>query len=54
LPERPGLPRRALAELLAAFGLIFCGGGGAAEAASGHATRDEIAKRVEELVAALA
>jgi aquaporin NIP len=37
LPERPGLPRRALAELLAAFGLIFCVGGAAAEAASGHA-----------------
>jgi aquaporin NIP len=36
LPERPGLPRRALAELLAAFGLVFCVGGGAAEAASGH------------------
>jgi aquaporin NIP len=37
LPERPGLPRRALAELLAAFGLIFCVGGAAAEAGSGHA-----------------
>src|SRR3954453_7589422 len=37
LPDRPGLPRRALAELLAAFGLIFCVGGAAAEAASGHA-----------------
>jgi len=36
LPERPGLPRRALAELLAAFGLVFCVGGRAAEAASGH------------------
>lgn len=37
MPERPGLPRRALAELLAAFALIFCVGGGAAAAASGHA-----------------
>src|SRR3954451_7513001 len=37
LHERPGLPRRALAELLAAFGLIFCVGGADAEAGSGHA-----------------
>jgi MIP family channel proteins len=37
LADRPGLPRRALAELLAAFALIFCVGGGAAEAASGNA-----------------
>ena len=37
MPERPGLARRALAELLAAFALIFCVGGGAAAAASGHA-----------------
>src|SRR3954447_23784353 len=35
---RPGLPRRAMAELLAAFGLIFCVGGAAAEEASRHAT----------------
>ena len=34
---RPALPRRAFAELLAAFGLIFCVGGGAAEAGSHHA-----------------
>src|SRR3954454_23196906 len=37
LPERPGLPRRALAELLAAFALIFCVGGAAAAEGSGHA-----------------
>jgi aquaporin NIP len=37
LAERPTLPRRALAELLAAFALVFCVGAGAAEAASGHA-----------------
>jgi MIP family channel proteins len=37
MPERPALPRRALAELLAAFALIFAVGSGAAEAGSQHA-----------------
>jgi MIP family channel proteins len=36
-PERPDLQRRVLAELIAAFALIFCVGTGAAAAASGHA-----------------
>lgn len=35
--ERPGLLRRAAAEALAAFALVFCVGGAAAAAASGHA-----------------
>src|SRR5438270_714550 len=37
MPERPTLPRRAAAEAMAAFGLVFCVGGAAAEEASGHA-----------------
>lgn len=37
MAERPGLGRRAVAEALAAFALIFCVGGAAAEAASQHA-----------------
>jgi MIP family channel proteins len=37
LPERPTLPRRAAAEALAAFALVFCVGGAAAEEASRHA-----------------
>jgi aquaporin NIP len=39
LPEpsgRPSLPRRTAAEAIAAFALIFCVGGAAAEEASGH------------------
>jgi aquaporin NIP len=36
-PARPGLRRRATAELLAAFALIFCVGGAAAAEGSGHA-----------------
>lgn len=35
--ERPSLPRRAAAEALAAFALVFCVGGAAAAEASGHA-----------------
>jgi MIP family channel proteins len=35
--ERPALPRRAAAEAIAAFALIFCVGGAAAEEASKHA-----------------
>lgn len=37
MPERPSLPRRATAEAIAAFVLIFAVGGAAAEEASGHA-----------------
>ena len=37
MPERPGLGRRAVAEALAAFALVFCVGGAAAEEASRHA-----------------
>jgi MIP family channel proteins len=37
LPERPSLPRRAGAEAIAAFALVFCVGGAAAEEASRHA-----------------
>jgi aquaporin NIP len=37
LPERPGLRRRAAAEAIAAFGLVFCVGGAAAAEASAHA-----------------
>jgi aquaporin NIP len=37
LPERPSLPRRATAEAIAAFVLIFCVGGAAAAEASSHA-----------------
>ena len=37
MPERPALARRAGAEALAAFALIFCVGGAAAAEASGHA-----------------
>jgi aquaporin NIP len=37
MPERPPLPRRAAAEAIAAFALVFCVGGAAAAAASGHA-----------------
>jgi MIP family channel proteins len=37
LPERPALARRVAAEALAAFALVFCVGGAAAEEASGHA-----------------
>lgn len=36
MPERPALRRRAAAEAMAAFTLIFCVGGAAAEEASGH------------------
>jgi aquaporin NIP len=36
LPERPPLWRRAAAEAIAAFGLVFCVGGAAAEEASRH------------------
>ncbi len=36
MPDRPALPRRVAAEALAAFGLVFCVGGAAAEAASRH------------------
>jgi MIP family channel proteins len=36
-PKRPALPRRAAAEALAAFALIFCVGGAAAAEAAGHA-----------------
>jgi MIP family channel proteins len=35
--ERPGLARRAAAEAIAAFALVFCVGGAAAEEASRHA-----------------
>jgi aquaporin NIP len=35
--ERPGLLRRAAAELIGTFALVFCVGGAAAEAASHHA-----------------
>src|SRR3954447_8695428 len=35
--QRPTLPRRVAAEAMAAFALIFCVGGAAAAAASGHA-----------------
>src|SRR5271156_3759353 len=37
LMERPDLKRRAMTEAIAAFVLIFCVGGAAAEAGSGHA-----------------
>src|SRR3954454_21753882 len=37
MPERPALPRRAAAEAMAAFALVFCVGGAAAEEASRHA-----------------
>jgi MIP family channel proteins len=37
LPERPSLGRRATAEAIAAFALVFCVGGAAAAEASGHA-----------------
>jgi MIP family channel proteins len=37
LPERPDLLRRASAEAIAAFALIFCVGGAAAADAAGHA-----------------
>jgi MIP family channel proteins len=37
MPERPDLARRAVAECLAAFALVFCVGGAAAEEASHHA-----------------
>jgi MIP family channel proteins len=37
MPERPDLQRRAVAEALAAFALVFCVGGAAAEEASKHA-----------------
>src|SRR4051812_6677172 len=37
LPDRPDLLRRASAEAIAAFALVFCVGGAAAAAASGHA-----------------
>jgi aquaporin NIP len=38
MPERPGLVRRAAAEAVAVFALVFCVGGAAAAEASGHAT----------------
>jgi aquaporin NIP len=38
LPERPDVTRRAAAEAIAAFALVFCVGGAAAEEASRHAT----------------
>jgi aquaporin NIP len=37
MPDRPALPRRAAAEAMAAFALIFCVGGAAAAEASSHA-----------------
>jgi MIP family channel proteins len=37
MPERPGLARRAAAEAIAAFALVFCVGGAAAAEAAGHA-----------------
>jgi aquaporin NIP len=37
LPERPDLARRAAAEAIAAFALVFCVGGAVAEEASRHA-----------------
>jgi MIP family channel proteins len=37
LPDRPALPRRAAAEAIAAFALVFCVGGAAAAEAAGHA-----------------
>jgi MIP family channel proteins len=37
LPDRPDLLRRACAEAIAAFALVFCVGGAAAAEASGHA-----------------
>jgi aquaporin NIP len=37
VPDRPNLGRRATAEAIAAFALIFCVGGAAAAEASGHA-----------------
>jgi len=37
LPDRPTLPRRAAAEAIAAFALIFCVGGASAAQAAGHA-----------------
>src|SRR4051794_12996036 len=37
MPDRPGLARRAGAEAIAAFALVFCVGGAAAEEASHHA-----------------
>jgi MIP family channel proteins len=36
MPERPALARRATAEAIAVFGLVFCVGGAAAEEASRH------------------
>lgn len=36
MPERPTLPHRAAAEAIAAFALVFCVGGAAAEEASRH------------------
>jgi aquaporin NIP len=36
LPDRPGLLRRATAEAMAAFALVFCVGGAAAADAAGH------------------
>jgi aquaporin NIP len=38
LPDRPNLGRRATAEAIAAFALVFCVGGAAAAEASHHAT----------------
>src|SRR5215213_6392530 len=37
MPERPALRRRAAAEAMAAFALVFCVGGAAAAEASDHA-----------------
>jgi aquaporin NIP len=37
MPDRPALRHRAAAEAIAAFGLVFCVGGAAAQEASGHA-----------------
>ena len=37
MPERPDLLRRASAEAIAAFALVFCVGGAAAAEASHHA-----------------
>src|SRR5919109_710282 len=37
MPERPALPRRAAAEAMAAFALVFCVGGAAVAEAASHA-----------------